>query len=746
MHDVQRREVKKLPDPARPHRRQPVLRGLHPHPRLVRDRRQVAVRRRHQHLRPRAPRPARARVLRDTVLTVEAMGVDALVIRHHASGRRPPGRRSGSTRASSTPATGRTSTRPRRCSTPTPCAAHLGDARRAGTSSIVGDLTHSPGASAATCICLSTLGARVTVVAPPTLMPSGIGDVGRGRRVRDVVRPRRRAAATADAVMMLRVQRERMSGGFFPTRAGVHRRLRPDPRPARRLLAGRRRDLPPRPDEPRPRDRRRRRRRGPVRRSSTRSRPGSRCGWPCSTTCWPAAAPTPPGPAPATGRPPCRRSVMSTATRCCRRPTSPEPAPPTCCVDDGVVVEVGSVAAPRDAEVIDADGLVALPGLVDLHTHLREPGREDAETIAHRLAAAAAVGGFTAVLAMANTTPVTDTAEAAERVWRARPRGGPGRRAAGRRGDQGPGRRGARRARADGPLARPGAGLLRRRALRPRRARDAAGAGVRQGLRRRHLPARPGPAARRPARPAATRASCPAGSGCPAGPAIAEEVDRRPRRDARPAHRLAGARRPRLHRRLGRGASAGPRRQGIDGHRRGHAAPPAADHRPARRATTRSTRSTRRCARHEDVEALRAALADGTIDAVATDHAPHARHDKEHAFVDAAFGMLGLETALRRGQRGDGRLRPARLGRRRPGDVDAPGADRRPRPATGGRSRSARRPTSRWSTRDARGHGRPRRLGVPLAQQPVARPDAARRRTRRRSCAAGPPSWTGALA
>jgi dihydroorotase len=48
----------------------------------------------------------------------------------------------------------------------------------------------------------------------------------------------------------------------------------------------------------------------------------------------------------------------------------------------------------------------------------------------------------------------------------------------------------------------------------------------------------------------------------------------------------------------------------------------------------------------EDVEALRAALADGTIDAVATDHAPHARQDKEHAFADAAFGMIGLETAL----------------------------------------------------------------------------------------------------
>ena len=48
----------------------------------------------------------------------------------------------------------------------------------------------------------------------------------------------------------------------------------------------------------------------------------------------------------------------------------------------------------------------------------------------------------------------------------------------------------------------------------------------------------------------------------------------------------------------------------------------------------------------EHVEALREGLVDGTIDAVATDHAPHARHDKEHAFAEAAFGMLGLETAL----------------------------------------------------------------------------------------------------
>ncbi|GGL13420.1 dihydroorotase [Mangrovihabitans endophyticus] len=69
------------------------------------------------------------------------------------------------------------------------------------------------------------------------------------------------------------------------------------------------------------------------------------------------------------------------------------------------------------AEVIDAAGLVALPGLVDLHTHLREPGREDAETVETGSRAAAA-GGYTAVCAMANTSPVADTAGVVEQVWR----------------------------------------------------------------------------------------------------------------------------------------------------------------------------------------------------------------------------------------------------------------------------------------------------------------------------------------
>src|SRR5690606_6182572 len=85
-------------------------------------------------------------------------------------------------------------------------------------------------------------------------------------------------------------------------------------------------------------------------------------------------------------------------------------------LQDGQIAAVGRVEVPAGAELVDADGLVALPGLVDLHTHLREPGREDAETVLSGSRAAAA-GGYTAVLAMANTNPVTDTAEAAERVF-----------------------------------------------------------------------------------------------------------------------------------------------------------------------------------------------------------------------------------------------------------------------------------------------------------------------------------------
>ncbi len=84
---------------------------------------------------------------------------------------------------------------------------------------------------------------------------------------------------------------------------------------------------------------------------------------------------------------------------------------------DGVIAEVGQNLSAARVEVIDAGGLIALPGLVDLHTHLREPGREDAETV-ETGTAAAALGGYTAVHAMANTEPVADTAGVVEQVWR----------------------------------------------------------------------------------------------------------------------------------------------------------------------------------------------------------------------------------------------------------------------------------------------------------------------------------------
>jgi dihydroorotase len=82
---------------------------------------------------------------------------------------------------------------------------------------------------------------------------------------------------------------------------------------------------------------------------------------------------------------------------------------------DGRIAEVGSGLSSAGASVTDADGLLALPGLVDLHTHLREPGYEQSETVLTG-SQAAAVGGFTSVFAMANTSPVQDTAGVVEQV------------------------------------------------------------------------------------------------------------------------------------------------------------------------------------------------------------------------------------------------------------------------------------------------------------------------------------------
>ncbi|WP_061962150.1 dihydroorotase [Demequina flava] len=82
---------------------------------------------------------------------------------------------------------------------------------------------------------------------------------------------------------------------------------------------------------------------------------------------------------------------------------------------DGRIASLDRADAPAGARTIDASGLVALPGLVDIHVHLREPGREDAETI-ETGSRSAAKGGFVAVHAMANTTPTADTAGVVEQV------------------------------------------------------------------------------------------------------------------------------------------------------------------------------------------------------------------------------------------------------------------------------------------------------------------------------------------
>ncbi|MBT5576377.1 MAG: dihydroorotase, partial [Microbacteriaceae bacterium] len=86
-------------------------------------------------------------------------------------------------------------------------------------------------------------------------------------------------------------------------------------------------------------------------------------------------------------------------------------------IKNGVFVDPADVAGSTGLQTLDAEGLVALPGFVDLHTHLRQPGGEQAETVKSG-AQAAALGGYTAIHAMANTNPVADTAELVTQVWR----------------------------------------------------------------------------------------------------------------------------------------------------------------------------------------------------------------------------------------------------------------------------------------------------------------------------------------
>ena len=86
-------------------------------------------------------------------------------------------------------------------------------------------------------------------------------------------------------------------------------------------------------------------------------------------------------------------------------------------IEDGKIARIGQDLEAEDAQVVDASGQIALPGLVDIHTHLRQPGYEASETV-ETGTRAAALGGYTAVFAMANSLPVADTAAVVEQVDR----------------------------------------------------------------------------------------------------------------------------------------------------------------------------------------------------------------------------------------------------------------------------------------------------------------------------------------
>lgn len=311
-------------------------------------------------------------------------------------------------------------------------------------------------------------------------------------------------------------------------------------------------------------------------------------------------------------------------------------------VADGRVAAVGRDAAgARGARVVDADGLVALPGLVDLHTHLREPGREDAETV-ETGTRAAALGGYTAVHAMANTSPVADTAGVVEQVWRLGRDAGwadvhpVGAVSVGLAGTQlaelGAMAHSAARVRVfsdDGHCVHDP--VLMRRALEYVKAFD--------GVVAQH--------AQEPRLTAGAQmheGAVSAEVGLAGWPAVAEEAI--VARDVLLAQHV-GSRLHVLHvstagsvdlirwaksRGIAVTAEATPHHLMLTDELARTYDPLYKVNPPLRTA--------------EDAEALRAGLADGTIDTVGTDHAPHSREDKDCEWAAGAFGMLGLETAL----------------------------------------------------------------------------------------------------
>lgn len=311
-------------------------------------------------------------------------------------------------------------------------------------------------------------------------------------------------------------------------------------------------------------------------------------------------------------------------------------------IDGGVFIDPASLdSAKSEVEVIDGSGLIALPGLVDLHTHLRQPGMEQAETVLTGSQAAAA-GGFTAVFAMANTQPVADQVGVTDLVHRlgeearyvtVRPIGAVTKGLAGEELASIAGMAGGTaqvrvfsddgHCVADAQMMRRAleyvstfGGVIAQHAQEPRLTD---GAQINEGALSSRL-------------------------GLAGWPAVAEEAIIA--RDVLLAEHTGG----RLH--ICHVSTAGSvdivRRAKDRGIAVTAEATPhhllltedlTAEYDPVYKVNPPLRRDT-------DVQALRAAVADGTIDIVATDHAPHPTESKDCAFDEAAFGMLGLETAL----------------------------------------------------------------------------------------------------
>lgn len=309
---------------------------------------------------------------------------------------------------------------------------------------------------------------------------------------------------------------------------------------------------------------------------------------------------------------------------------------------DGRIDDIGPGLSAAGAEVLDAGGLIALPGLVDLHAHLREPGREDAETV-QTGSAAAALGGFTAVHAMANTDPVADTAGVAEQIWRLGQQAG--------RCDVRP--VGAVTAGLNGSrLAELGA--MADSAARVRVFSDDGRCVSDAVLMRRaleYVKAFDGVIAQHAQEPRLTdgaqvnEGEVSGRIGLTGWPAVAEEAIIA--RDCLLAAHVGSA----LH--VCHVSTAGSveliRWAKAKGWRVTAEVTPhhllltdelAVGYDPVYKVNPPLRTQA-------DVDALRAGLADGTIDCVATDHAPHPVEDKETEWQAAAFGMTGLETALR---------------------------------------------------------------------------------------------------